>query len=58
MKKFSVHLELLGHKWVQVEADTIQEAKELAFNIGLELDMKEFSSDTEVMVVDAVEDQA
>jgi hypothetical protein len=58
MKKWGIHLELIGHKWIQVEAETKQEASDKAFEIGLNLDFDEFNNDTEVAVVDAVLDEA
>ena len=54
MKKWGVHLELIGHKWLEIEAETIQEARDKAFEIGLNLDFNEFNNETEIMVVDAV----
>jgi hypothetical protein len=58
MKKFGVNLELIGYKWVEVEADTTQEAREKALDIGMNLDLKEFNDATEVTVIDVVLDEA
>ena len=58
MKKFGVNLELVGYKWLEVEADTTQEAREKALEIGLNLDLKEFNDATEVTVIDVVLDEA
>lgn len=56
MKKFGVNLELIGYKWIEVEADTTQEAREKALEIGMNLDLKEFNDATEVTVIDVVLD--
>jgi hypothetical protein len=58
MKKFGVNLELIGYKWLEVEADTTQEAREKALEIGMNLDLKEFNDATEVTVIDVVLDEA
>jgi hypothetical protein len=41
---------------LEIEAETIQEARDKAFEIGLNLDFNEFNNETEIMVVDAVLD--
>jgi hypothetical protein len=57
MKKWGVNLELVGYKWIEVEAGTAEEAREKALEIGLNLDLKEFNDATEVTVVDTVLDE-
>lgn len=57
MKKWGVNLELVGYKWLEVEAGTAEEAREKALEIGLNLDLKEFNDATEVTVVDTVLDE-
>lgn len=56
--KYAVRLEFIGHKWIQVEAETYKEAEDAALNIGVNLDAAEFRDDTEVSVYDSVEDEA
>jgi hypothetical protein len=56
MPKYGVRLEFIGHKWLQVEASSIEEAQEKAMDIGVNLDPTEFRDDTEVSIYDAVMD--
>ena len=58
MSKWGIHLELIGHKWIEIEAETKQEARDMAFEIGLNLDLNEFNNDTEITVVDTVLDES
>jgi len=55
--KYAVRLELLGHAWVNVEAESSEEAHEKALNIGVNLEKGEFRDDTEVIVYDSVLDE-
>ena len=55
--KYAVRLEFIGHKWIQVEAETSKEAEDAALNIGVNLDAAEFRDDTEVSVYDSVMDE-
>lgn len=58
MAKYAVRLEFVGHTWVEVEADSQQEAHDKGFEIGVNLDASKFTDDTEVSVYDTVrEDQ-
>jgi hypothetical protein len=55
--KYAVRLEFIGHKWVNVEADSPEEAHKKGLEIGVNLDPGEFRDDTEVSVYDSVEDE-
>ena len=55
--KYAVRLEFLGHAWVNVEAESSEEAHEKALEIGVNLDPGKFRDDTEVIVYDSVMDE-
>jgi hypothetical protein len=55
--KYGVRLEFIGHIWLQVEANSSEEAHEKAMDIGVNLDPGEFRDDTEVSIYDSVIDE-
>lgn len=55
--KYAVRLEFIGHKWLEVEAESSKEAEDTALEIGVNLDASEFRDDTEVSVYDSVIDE-
>ena len=56
--KYAVRLEFIGHKWLEIEANSSKEAEDAALEIGVNLDAAEFRDDTEVSVYDSVMDEA
>lgn len=58
MAKYAVRLEYVAHTWVEVEADSQEEAHDKGLEIGVNLDAEFFREDTEVSVYDAVKEGA
>ena len=58
MAKYAVRLAYVAHTWVEVEADSQEEAHDKGLEIGVNLDAEFFREDTEVSVYDAVEEGA
>ena len=56
MKKYAVRLAYVAHTWVEVEADSTEEAHDKGLEIGVNLDAEFFTDDTEVSVYEAVEE--
>ena len=54
--RWGVHLEIVGHKWIEIEADTAEQAREIGLDIGVKTDIGEFTDNTEVIVADVVLD--
>jgi hypothetical protein len=55
--KYAVRVEYIGHAWVEVEAESSEEAHDKALEIGVNMDAGDFSYDTEVSVYDSVIDE-
>jgi hypothetical protein len=53
-----VRLAYVAHTWVEVEADSQEEAHDKGLEIGVNLDAEFFREDTEVSVYDAVKEGA
>jgi hypothetical protein len=56
MAKYAVRLEYVAHTWVEVEADSQEEAHDKGLEIGVNLDADKFVDDTEVSVYDVVKE--